>query len=96
MRQTSIYREMFLEMSSMVRNAESAGSSCLTYIRKIENITASAKYYNKIVSNFEIGDLRRRFGAHFYEYVDCPEPRVRKLVSEKFWCRTKSGQRSRI
>ena len=80
MQQTSIYKEMFLEMSSMVRNTDSAGSSCLTYIRKIENITISVKYYNKIVSNFEIGDLRRRYGADFYEYVDCSEPRVRKLV----------------
>ena len=32
-------KPLFLEMSSMVRNTESAGSSCLTYIRKIENIT---------------------------------------------------------
>lgn len=67
-------------MSSMVRNTESAGSSCLTYIRKIENITIIVKYYNKIVSNFEIADLRRRYGAYFYEFVHCPETCVRKLM----------------
>ena len=43
-------------------------------------IILSVKYYNKIVSNFEIAVLRRRYGAHFYEYVDCPEPCVRKLM----------------
>ena len=79
-------KPLFLEMSSMVRNIESAGSSCLTYIRKIENISISVKYYNKIVSNLEIADLRGRYGAHFYEYVDCPEPCVRKLMKEKSWC----------
>ena len=36
------------------------------------------KVYNKIVSNFEAGEVREQFGGHLADYVDCPNERLRK------------------
>ena len=36
------------------------------------------KVYNKIVSNFEAGEVQEHFGGHLVDYVDCPNERLRK------------------
>ena len=36
------------------------------------------KVYNKIVSNFEAGEVQEHFGGHLADYVDCSNERLRK------------------
>lgn len=44
--------------------------------KKTEDITISIKYYYKILSNFEVHDLRRKHDAYLNEYADFPEPHL--------------------
>ena len=49
--------------------------------KKTEDITISIKYYYKILSNFEVHDLRRKHDAYLNEYADFPEPHLWKLFT---------------
>ena len=48
--------------------------------KKTEDMTISTKYYYKILSNFEVDDLRRKH-AYLYEYANCPEHHLWKLFT---------------
>ena len=37
--------------------------------------------YNKIVSNFEAGEIREQFGGHLADYVDCPNEHLQKTFA---------------
>ena len=50
--------------------------------KKTEDMTISMKYYYKILSNFEVDDLRRKHDAYLNEYADCPEPHLWKLFTK--------------
>ena len=39
------------------------------YIRNIGSVCCVVKYYNKIVSNFEAGDVQKKIGTHLAEYA---------------------------
>ena len=64
------------------------GSSTIrATIAKIENTWISAteeghttrtKIYNKVVSNFEAGEIREPVGGHLAEYADCPNQHLRQ------------------
>ena len=65
----------------ILNNSASVGRNVLTYIRTDgENLTR-IKWYNKIVSNFEAGEVRQQFGGHLYDYVYSSNERLRRL----FW-----------
>ena len=65
----------------ILNNSSSVGANVLTYLRKENNQTIRIKFYNKIVSNFEAGDVRQSFGGHLYDFVYSSNERLRRL----FW-----------
>ena len=40
--------------------------------------TVRTKAYNKVVSNFEAGEIRKPIGGHLADYVDCPNEHLRR------------------
>ncbi|EDO48938.1 predicted protein [Nematostella vectensis] len=40
--------------------------------------TVRTKLYNKVVSNFEAGEVRKPIGDHLADYVDCPNKHLRQ------------------
>ena len=45
------------------------GRNTFKYIKNIGSVCCVIKYYNKIVSNFEAGDVQQNIGSHLAEYV---------------------------
>ena len=45
------------------------GRNTFKYIRNIGSVCCVVKYYNKIVSNFEAGDVQKKIGTHLAEYA---------------------------
>ena len=45
------------------------GRNTFKYIRNIGPVCCVVKYYNKIVSNFEAGDVQKKIGTHLAEYA---------------------------
>ena len=62
-------------------NSSSVGYNVLTYLRKDNNQIIRVKFYNKIVSNMEAGEVRQSFGGHLYDLVYSSNERLRRL----FW-----------
>ena len=56
-------------MPTILDCGETCGRNTFKYVKP--NLTCSVKYYNKIVSNFEAGDVSKKVGAHLAEYVFC-------------------------
>ena len=50
---------------------ETCGRNTLKYIMSYRGVTCVVKYYNKIVSNFEAGDVQKKIGTHLAEYAFC-------------------------
>ena len=65
----------------ILNNSSSVGRNVLTYTRKENNQNLRVKVYNKIVSNFEAGDVRQSFGGHLCDFVYSSNERLRRL----FW-----------
>ena len=65
----------------ILNNSSSVGRNVLTYLKKENKQTLRVKFYNKIVSNFEAGDVRQSFGGHLCDYVHSSNERLRRL----FW-----------
>ena len=45
------------------------GRNTFKYIKNIGSVCCVVKYYNKIVSNFEAGDVQKKIGTHLAEYA---------------------------
>ena len=45
------------------------GRNTFKYIRNTDSVCCVVKYYNKIVSNFEAGDVQKKIGTHLAEYA---------------------------
>ena len=45
------------------------GRNTFKYIRSTGSVCCVVKYYNKIVSNFEAGDVQKKIGTHLSEYA---------------------------
>ena len=45
------------------------GRNTFKYIRNTGSVCCVVKYYNKIVSNFEAGDVQKKIGTHLSEYA---------------------------
>ena len=65
----------------ILNNSSSVGCNVLTYMRKDGDQMRRVKFYNKIVSNLEAGEVRQSFGGHLYDYVFSSNERLRRL----FW-----------
>ena len=65
----------------VLNNSSSVGCNVLTYIRRDGGSIQRVKFYNKIVSNLEAGEVRNNFGGHIYDYVYSSNERLRRL----FW-----------
>ena len=65
----------------ILNNSSSVGCNVLTYLRKDGDSMRRVKFYNKIVSNLEAGEVRNNFGGHIYDYVYSSNERLRRL----FW-----------
>ena len=62
----------------ILENFRSAGTNIVKYVKNISAFTMSCKYYNKKVSNFELGNVQKQIGAHLAEYVDFPNLHLKK------------------
>ena len=65
----------------VLKNNGSVGRNVLTYIRRDGKSMQRVKFYNKIVSNLEAGEVRNNFGGHIFDYVYSSNERLRRL----FW-----------
>ena len=65
----------------ILNNSASVGRNVLTYLRTDGGNLTRIKWYNKIVSNLEAGEVRANFGGHIFDYVYSSNERLRRL----FW-----------
>ena len=66
-------------IATILDNTDSVGNHVVTYMQTTpEGYMIRAKLYNKVVSNFEAGTVREKFGAHLAEYADCPNKHLQK------------------
>ena len=70
---------------TILDNEESVGANVLTYIyeNKDTKDLLRVKFYNKIVSNFEAGEVRSSLGGHLADYVYSSNERLRNVFSSK-------------
>ena len=70
---------------TILDNTDSVGRNVLTYIYEDEETgnLHRLKFYNKIVSNFEAGEVRSSIGGHLADYVFSSNERLRKLFATK-------------
>jgi hypothetical protein len=61
------------DMPTILENTKTVGNHVCTWIETTEEGRASrTKAYNKVVSNFEAGEIRQPVGGHLADYVDYP------------------------
>ena len=64
---------------AILENTDNVGEHVCTWIAATEEgHTTRTKIYNKVVSNFEAGEIREPVGGHLAEYADCPNQYLRK------------------
>ena len=66
------------DQSTILDNTSSVGNHVCTWVQSTPGGTTRTKIYNKIVSNFEAGEIQAPVGGHLSEYVDCPNEHLRK------------------
>ena len=65
-------------VATILDNEEKCGKNIVTYVKNHGSLSISVKYYNKIVSNFEAGDVQVKNSVHLSEYVNCPNNHLEK------------------
>ena len=65
----------------ILNNSSAVGRNVLTYLRTDGESMQRIKFYNKIVSNLEAGEVRSHIGGHIFDYVYSSNERLRRL----FW-----------
>jgi len=65
---------------TILDNTDSVGGNCCTWVSANTELGTAirAKIYNKIVCNFEAGEVQDAVGGHLAEYVSCPNKHLRK------------------
>ena len=53
----------------IIDSDSTCGRNTFKYIKNIGSVCCVVKYYNKIVSNFEAGDVQKKIGTHLAEYA---------------------------
>src|ERR1043165_8428098 len=67
------------DQSTILDNTGSVGNHVCTWVESTQwGGTSRTKIYNKIVSNFEAGEVQATIGSQLAEYVDCPNQHLRK------------------
>jgi hypothetical protein len=67
------------DQPTILANTDCVGNHVCTWIQTTAGgRTSRTKIYNKIVSNFEAGEVLATIGSHLAEYVDCPNKHLRK------------------
>ncbi|MEW8688306.1 MAG: hypothetical protein AB2556_21045 [Candidatus Thiodiazotropha sp.] len=62
-------------------NTDNVGKHVCTWVCTSEaGYTVCTKLYNKVVSNFEAGEVREPIGGHLADYVDCPKEHLRRTL----------------
>ena len=73
---TTFGRFQTIDAPTILENT--VGKHVCTWVERKDGYTTRTKLYNKVVSNFEAGEVRATMGAHLAEYVDCPNEHLRK------------------
>ena len=64
---------------TILENTDNVGEHVCTWISNTEEgHTTRTKIYNKVVSNFEAGEICEPVGGHLAEYADCPNQHLRQ------------------
>ncbi|MEW8686687.1 MAG: hypothetical protein AB2556_12810 [Candidatus Thiodiazotropha sp.] len=64
---------MRADVPTILANTGSVGDHVCTWVRTSKaGYTVRTKLYNKVVSNFEAGEVREPIGGHLADYADCP------------------------
>ena len=70
---------MRADTPTILANTDSVGKHVCTWVRTSDaGSTTRTKLYNKVVSNFEEGEVREPIGGHLADYVDCPNQHMRQ------------------
>ncbi len=70
------------DVPTIYDNTNSVGNHVLQWVSKNKNgRTTRHKIYNKVVSNFEAGEVRQQVGGHLAHYADCPNEHLRATFS---------------
>ena len=64
----------------ILENTASVGNHVCTFIQTRNGCTASTKLYNKVVCQFEAGEVRESFGGHLAHYVDSTNKHLRQTL----------------
>ena len=59
----------FKSKIKIIDSDTTCGRNAFKYIKNIGPVCCVVKYYNKIVSNFEAGDVQKKIGTHLAEYA---------------------------
>ena len=59
----------FKSKIKIIDSDTTCGRNTFKYIKNIGPVCCVVKYYNKIVSNFEAGDVQKKIGTHLAEYA---------------------------
>ncbi|MEW8689027.1 MAG: hypothetical protein AB2556_24675 [Candidatus Thiodiazotropha sp.] len=66
---------------TILANTDSVGNHVCTWVCTSEaGYTVCTKLYNKVVSNFEAGEVCKPIGGHLADYVDCPNEHLRRTI----------------
>ena len=64
---------------TILANTNNVGEHVCTWVHTTPaGNTVRTKLYNKVVSNFEVGEIREPVGGHLADYADCPNQHLRK------------------
>ena len=66
---------------TILENTSSVGNNVCTWISTENEKTIRVKLYNKIVSNFEAGEVQSQFGGHLADYSDCSNEHTRQTFT---------------
>ena len=72
---------------TILDNTNSVGNHVCTLVSKytvpstLHTYTTRTKFYNKVVSNMEAGDVSKKHVAHLSELVDCPDKHLGKTFA---------------
>ena len=70
---------MGADAPTILANTDSVGNHVCTWVyTSSSGNTVRTKLYNKVVSNFEAGEIREPIGGHLADYVDCPNQHLRR------------------
>ena len=71
---------MRADVPTILANTGSVGGHVCTWVRTSKaGYKVRTKLYNKVVSNFEAGEVREPIGGHLADYADCPNVHLRRI-----------------